>query len=254
MSGRGGTTLASSVRTPLTHTGFLAALQLTDSAFPSGRYTLSHGLESFVQAGVVSPSSGVEGLFYLLADQLRYSVAPTDGVGLTWAHRAVSTGVESGDYDESLARQADLRLTSVKLNREAREASSRVGRGVLGTVLGSFAGPALTSYGALIRKGAVPGNVAVVMGLLTAELQVPLLDAVSAELYSFAAGWLNAAVRLGVADHRMAQAVLYRCMPTIEAAARRACLVELDDMTSCVPMVDIMSMTHEQATLRLFIN
>ena len=31
----------------------LASLQLADSAFPSGRYTLSHGLESFAQSGAL---------------------------------------------------------------------------------------------------------------------------------------------------------------------------------------------------------
>jgi hypothetical protein len=50
----------------------------------------------------------------------------------------------------------------------------------------------------------------VVTGILTAELAVPLLHAVATELYAFAAGWLNAAIRLGVTDHRVAQAVLHR--------------------------------------------
>ncbi|HET8601606.1 MAG TPA: urease accessory UreF family protein [Segeticoccus sp.] len=232
----------------------LTTLQLADSAFPSGRYTLSHGLESFVQSGAVTGDSGVAGLGGLLADQLEHGIAPADGVALAWAHRAVSQASCPEEYDEQLAVEADLRLSSVKMVQEARRASRRTGRGLLGTVAGSFAGPALTAYHRLVREGTAPGHAAVVMGLLTAEQQVPLAQAVAAELYAFAAGWLNAAVRLAVADHRTAQAVLHRCGPVIERAACAAGETELEDLASCTPLVDVMAMRHEQATLRLFMS
>ncbi|MFG2044616.1 urease accessory protein UreF [Dactylosporangium sp. NPDC048998] len=233
---------------------FLAAVQVADSAFPCGRYTLSHGLESFVQAGEVTVRSDVRGLLSLLTGQLEHGIATSDGVALAWAHRAVSAATGPGRFDERLALDADLRLTSVKLAREAREASARTGRGVLGTVVGSFAGPALTAYARLVDRGAAPGNGAVVTGILAAELAVPLQHAVATELYTFAAGWLNAAVRLGVADHRMAQAVLHRCKPVTERSARRASRTGLDDMSSSTPLVDVMGMRHEHAALRLFMS
>ncbi|MGC9666107.1 urease accessory protein UreF [Planosporangium sp. 12N6] len=233
---------------------FLAAVQLADSAFPSGRYTLSHGLESYVASGVVTAGSGVRGLLSLLTDQLEHGIATADGVALAWAHRAVSEAPDPRRYDEPLALAADARLTSVKLVREARDAAARTGRGVLGTAVGSFAGPALTAYARLVYRGAAPGNGAVVMGLLTAERQTPLVYAVAVELYAFAAGWLNAAVRLGVADHRMAQAVLHRCGPVIDRAAHQACATDLDDMSSSTPLADVMGMRHEQATVRLFMS
>jgi urease accessory protein len=233
---------------------FLAAVQLADSAFPSGRYTLSHGLESFVQSGEVTAGSGVRGLWSLLTDQLEHGIATADGVALAWAHRAVSHAPGPDSYDEQLALDVDLRLCAVKLGREARDASARTGRGVLGTAVGSFAGPALTAYARLVHCGTAPGNSAVVTGILAAELAVPLQHSVAIELYAFAAGWLNAAVRLGVADHRVAQAVLHRCGPVIDGAARRACQTGLDDISSSTPLADVMSMRHEQATLRLFMS
>lgn len=239
---------------PLSPSTFLASLQLADSAFPSGRYTLSHGLESFVQCGRVTATSGVAGLGSLLTDQLEHAVGPTDAVALAWAHRAVYDTSGPDDYDEQLAGHVDRRLSSAKLSQEMREASSRTGRAVIGTVLGSFAGPALTAYAKLVRQGAVPGNGAVVMGLLTAELDVPMIHAVVTELYGFAAGWLNAAVRLGVTDHRIAQTVLRRCGATVDRVAQRACATELDDMASCTPLAEVMSMRHEQAALRLFMS
>ncbi len=63
---------------------FLNALQLSDTFFPTGLYTLSHGLEAFVQAGLASKGN-VE---VLLRDYLENVLGPADGVAVSHAHRA----------------------------------------------------------------------------------------------------------------------------------------------------------------------
>src|SRR5215475_2906020 len=92
--------------------GFLSMLQLSDSAFPSGRYTLSHGLEAFAQAGLLDVPGSAAALETLLADCVRLGLAPSDGVALACAHRAVAP---DGAVDVDLAVRADRRLTAVKL-------------------------------------------------------------------------------------------------------------------------------------------
>ncbi len=67
----------------------LVTLQLTDSAFPAGFYTLSHGLEGYAQTGSVTPAT----LPDLLADLLRHSVGPADATALALAHNAVRDGI-----------------------------------------------------------------------------------------------------------------------------------------------------------------
>ncbi|MGW2112645.1 urease accessory protein, partial [Streptomyces sp. NPDC001948] len=66
----------------------LVSLQLTDSAFPSGFYTLSHSLEGFAQAGAVDRES----LPLLLEDLLLHGVGPADATALALAHRATRAG------------------------------------------------------------------------------------------------------------------------------------------------------------------
>ena len=63
---------------------FSASLQLTDSLFPSGLYTLSHGLESFAQAELLNGDS----LTTIVADLLRPSAGPTDATACALAMRA----------------------------------------------------------------------------------------------------------------------------------------------------------------------
>jgi urease accessory protein len=81
---------------------------------------------------------------------------------------------------------------------------------------------------------------------------VPQLEAVAAELYAFSAGWVAAAVRLGLSDHLAAQRVLRRLRPVLADAAERAAGGDVSDICSCAPLPDVMSMRHELAELRLF--
>lgn len=223
---------------------FLGSLQLADSAFPSGLYTLSHGLEAFAQAGLLKPAV----LEALLADYLRHGVGPADGSALACAHRAA----DMGDLDS--AAQADLRLSAVKLTREGRESSLRIGRQLLKTAGQVFGGDLLQAYAGRVARGEAPGNHAIVLGLSMATLGIDREQAVAGELYSFAASAVGAAVRLAIIDHRFAQAVLHALKPVIAQIAPIHCLSKIGDIASSTPLIDIMAMRHERAELRLFMS
>ena len=64
---------------------FLSALQWTDTAFPSGMYTLSHGLEGLSQCHWLDSASLTDTVRELITGV----VAPTDGIAAalawTWA-------------------------------------------------------------------------------------------------------------------------------------------------------------------------
>jgi urease accessory protein len=226
----------------------LAVLQLSDSGFPNGRYTLSHGLEELAQEGLLETPSPPATLVSLLADCIRFGVGPSDGVALACAHRAVDL---DGAIDLDLVVRTDRRLTAVKLTREGRDGSSRTGRALLAAAP-ALAGVRLEGYTDLVEGEDTPGNHAVVLGLLDALLEVPVFDAVAAELSAFSTGWVAAAVRLGLTDHLTAQFVLQRVRPVLGETAQRAVAGDVEDIASYTPLLDAMSMRHECAELRMF--
>jgi urease accessory protein len=228
---------------------FYSALQLSDSAFPSGRYTLSYGLEGFVQNGELGARHS-DALTALVSDSIRLSAAPSDGVALACAHRAFDC--EDNSIDVDLVTRADERLTAVKLVREVRQASARTGRALLASAEAAFDTAALRPYAELVSAGGAPGNHAVVLGLVSASLSVPPPEAVAGELYAVAAGWAGAAVRLGLLDHRSSQRLLNRLRPVVAEAALRAVERDVEEISSSALLSDVMSMRHEQADLRLF--
>lgn len=230
-------------------TSLVSVLQLSDSAFPSGRYTLSYGLETLVQCRHLTVPSKGSTLLSVLGDSIRFGAAPSDGLALACAHRAAD---RDGGVNLELVTQVDRRLTAVKLPREAREASTRTGRAVLATATAAIDPDALRDYAECVSQGRSPGNYAVVIGLLSAHLGVSRPEAVVGELYAFASGWVAAAVRLGLAEHRTAQGILHRLRPVIVDAAASVADRGINQISSCTPLLDVMSMLHEQAEVRLF--
>jgi urease accessory protein len=221
---------------------FLASLQLSDSFFPSGLFTLSHGIESFAQAGLLTP----ETLAGIVADLVCCSAGPSDATALALAIRAAR------DEDLKTVAAVDRRLTAVKITREPRETSIRLGRQLLALANEVFACELARRYLLLLGRESLPGNHAIALALLKASLGIPAPEAVAGELYSFAASCVGAAVRMSEIDHRNAQRILLLLHPVIEAATSDALSRSMLEMGGSTPMAELMSMRHETAELRLF--
>ncbi|KJS54060.1 urease accessory protein UreF [Streptomyces rubellomurinus] len=220
----------------------LLCLQLTDSAFPSGLYTLSHGLEGFHQAKAVDPDS----MPALLTDLLRHSVGPADATALALAHLAAG----AGDWDAVV--EVDQRLHASKLNRELRLAATRTGRQMLETARPAIGGEALEHYAELVAAKRTPGCQAVAAAVVYASGRVAAEQAVASDLFAFAVSFTGAALRLRLTDHRRAQATLRATAPVIREVTEAALARELADLGGCVPVADAMSGRHERSEARMF--
>lgn len=222
---------------------FLASLQLADSFFPGGGYTLSHGLESYAEAGLLDAAS----LTAIAGDLIRHSVGPSDAVALAITLQAA----QRGDLDQIAA--ADRRLTAVKLAREPRQASIRLGRQILAIARDTFGAETAGAYLARVRAENLPGNQAVAMGLLKSALDISIWDAVAGELYTFATTCAGAALRMSLIDHRQAQRVIRELEPVIVAATEDAMDRTVAEIGGSTPFAEIMAMRHETAEIRLFV-
>ncbi len=223
---------------------FLSALQLSDTFFPTGLYTLSHGFEAFVQAGLVSKAE-VEAL---LRDYLENVLGPADGVALSHAHRAT----EGRDLGRLM--EIDRRLFAMKLVREGREASRRVGKRILTTAVKLSPDPLLRGYLAAVGAGACPGNAAVALGAVAAALGIARREAMLIELYTFTASVLGAAMRLIRLDHEEAQLILGGLRHCMVRVVQENIDKSLHEMRAFAPLIDIMGAVHERARVRLFIS
>lgn len=229
---------------PLNSTALLGALQLADSFFPSGMFTQSHGLEAFVEAGLVSGAR----LEPLLHSYLRSSIGPCEALAARWSARAGTAG------DIKLIVAVDMRLEAVKLSSEGRAVSRRCGGSILALAAQVLESPLLAAYGAQVRAGQTPGHQAVALALAGAVAGLDEETAALVELHTCAVSLLGAGLRLGATDHIAAQQLLRRAAPVLAHAAGCGRGRDWSELGGYAPQIDIMQMRHAWAESRLFVS
>ena len=226
-------------------TAFLRTLQLADSFFPTGMVTLSHGLEAFVDEGLVSTS---EDFSALLSDYLRHQLGPTDAVALANAHEAAERS------DIVTVVEVDHALISMKLAKEAREGSVKTGRRLLATARRLSSSKVVDQLADAADAGETPGNYAIAWGAVAAALGIPRREAMLAELHAFSVALLAAAIRMGRLTYLQAQDVLKDASEAIAEVVEESIERSLGEMRSFAPMIDLMAMHHQRAERRLFVS
>ena len=220
--------------------GLLAALQLGDSLFPSGGFTLSHGLETLAERGLVHDSRTLQAW---ITSSVRWQVATSDGVAAAAAW--------SASDDLNVVAEIDRYLLATKLAREPREASIRTGRQLLAT-LSTIAGGTLREYRREVLTGMAPGLQPIVLGLAGRQLGLGRRETVLLVLHLHVAGCLGAALRLVDVDDVEAQRIRLAIAPVLAEAADEALATPWKEMYACAVQTELMTMIHERATMRLF--
>jgi urease accessory protein len=224
----------------------LAMLQLADSFFPTGGYAHSLGLEGMVRQGQVRDEAE---LGEYLAGQLEWAVVPSDGVALLNAHRFARV---AGSDDLDLIVAIDRRLFAMKLSRELRQASTRVGRRLLTETSGFGLTGRQRAYAALVMAGDSPGCSAVAFGLTAAGLGIPPTFALPAFCHGYLVGVLGAALRLLPLSHTQVQRILRGLQPLVERLAVDVADRSWTEMMAFAPELDLAAIGHERDDPRFF--
>lgn len=221
----------------------LALLHFADSAFPTGGYAHSFGLESYCQAGLVSDSRGLER--FLLA-QLEGSAGPCDATAAVATLRAML----GGDLGGCLA--LDERVEAMKPVREFREASRQMGRQTLRVAASLTGDERIAAYLERVNTGTAPGHHGPAFGMAAASLGWDAAETASAFLYSSTALLVGAALRLLPIGQMQGQRVLWRLQPVIARVASEAAERRPEDLWSFAPGLDLQGIAHERLEGRLF--
>ena len=227
----------------------LGLLQLADTSFPSGAYTLSHGLETLVADGLVH---GADGLAEVIEVSLLSRFARADLPAVLWSHDA-ARAIGAGD-PAACARlvSVDRHLRAAKLAREEREGSERVGRRIVVEAAALAPSAALAAYETAIRAGEAPGNSAVAFGVAAESFAVERRQAALAAGQSHATALAMAALRLGLIGHRGTQRVIRASVPLVQRAVEIAEAVSWLDFRPSAPQLDVSLARHEIAPARSF--
>jgi urease accessory protein len=210
-------------------------LQLADSAFPTGGFAHSAGLEAAAHFGEVSTSAGLEA--YVRAHL--WNVGNTSLPFVTAAH-------EQPGSHHTLDLLCDATLT----NHVANRASRTQGRAFLTTCRRVFGGPSMLDLVSRVR--ASPSHLAPAFGAALRALEIPCPDARFLFAFVSMRGLLSAAVRIGVAGTHEAQRIQRDLGPILDEVLEACASLRPADSATVAPIADLVAATHDRMYSRLF--
>lgn len=222
--------------------GMLAVLQLCDSALPTGAFSHSLGLETYVDDGTVADEAG----FLAWARHcLHHQVVPAEG----WAVRAVATATS----DDAVWRVDDL-LHAQALPVQVRDAAAAMGRRMAEIGAENFPSPRLLAYADRVRAGSSRGNPAVAFALVGADLGVGWEQLAGAYLFSTATSLTQNAVRGIPIGQSAGQRVLRALHEDVARGVGRIARMTADEAGATGPGLEIAQMRHAWQRARMFMS
>ncbi len=218
--------------------GYLKLLQALDSLFPVGSFTLSNGLETYVQKNLVC---NAETLTKFLNAYIY--VLPTSDLGFT-AKSAM------GEPFEIL----DEICTASKSPYELRNGSEKQCIRFIKSekALGNY--NEINRYSEMIDSGICRGCYPVAVGLFIRDTGTDIVQGLEMYCYSLLSSMVNHAVKLVPLRQLDGQKCLSEVMKKIPFAVKKAMEIPIDELGISGAGFDFRSMQHEKLYSRLYIS
>ncbi|MDQ3887944.1 MAG: urease accessory protein [Thermoproteota archaeon] len=222
----------------------LSMMQLSDSFFPTGMYSMSNGLEAIFYSG---KKIRAEELRELVKTYIKYQIGPADcnALGNAYEHAARS----------NLAKllEVDRAIFSMKLVQEIRDASVRSGTQLVRCIRSFSDNKILGQYEDAIRAGQAFGPYPVALAVAANAFLIPKEKAALMMLYSFSVSIVGAALRLGMLQHFDGQKVIDELKPTIVKVIKANINRPIEGIWQFAPSIDVIQISHERMNSKMFI-
>ncbi|MGE8079825.1 urease accessory protein UreF [Peribacillus loiseleuriae] len=223
----------------------LSLFQLCDSNFPTGAFSHSYGLESYIQEDQVhNQATFSEWLHVYLNEQLVYS----DGL----ASYLVYEALENKDFEK--VWKVDRMLTVQNLPRETREGTQRMGERMLNLVESLYEVPVLSQYKKRIKEKQSFGHPAIVFTMIGHHLCVPQSTTTLYYLYSTVSSLVQNAVRAIPLGQTAGQKTIQEFQDALVKATEKIETLDEEDFGIISPGLELSQMKHERVNIRIFMS
>ena len=223
----------------------LSLLQLSDPALPIGGFSHSAGLETYVQYGIVRDRITAK---KFIEAQLSQNIFYTDAAFVSLAFDAAAK------EDWHLLLQLDEECTAVKLPKEMRQSSEKLGWRMLKIFSSLTDNGFAKKYRAAIENNKATGHHSIIFGLYGTMLGVSKKELLTGFFYNCAAAMVTNSVKLIPIGQQDGQEILFSLHELIIELANRSVTPNPDLIGLCCTGFDIRCMQHEQLYSRLYMS
>lgn len=211
--------------------------QLLDSAFPTGGFAHSGGVEAAWQHGLIRDGDDLRSF---VRDGLRQAAHGSLPVALAVLR------------DRAAFDRWDAFLDTVLTNHVANRASRAQGRALLSGAAATFDRPALRDAHDGVRRERSPCHLAAAFGLAAGALAVADAVAARAYLFTVARGLVSGAVRIGVVGPMEGQHIQAGLAEEVAGCADLALSAPPGAVAQTSFMADLLQGTQDRLYSRLF--
>lgn len=218
-------------------------MQMAGGTFPSGGFSQSWGLETYVADGTVSDSTSFK---EFATSYLESTVSRCEGPVMCEAYRLAAVA------DTDAVAELEELSCAVKVTKESRESSLRMGKAFLRIMSDVINDECITELKKI--SGSEGITYPVIYGAVCGRLGIDLKPAVEAFVFSTVNALLQSAVKLVPLGNTQAQQVLTELYDDMEKSVLDSMQKSLDEISNFCPGFDIASIRHEFLTTRLYMS
>lgn len=218
-------------------------MQLAGGTFPSGSFSQSWGLETYVAEGKITDEKSFA---EFLRSYLDSTVSSCEGIIVCQAFQLA----DSWDQDEISALE-ELSC-ALKVTKESRESALRMGKAFLRIMADILPDEDIKR----LRKtyGLAGMTYPIIYGLICGRLGLELEAALEAFIFSTVNALVQSGVKLIPLGNTQAQKLLLDIQPEMEACAAECQRRSLDEVSNFCPGFDIAGILHETLPVRLYMS
>lgn len=218
-------------------------MQIAGGTFPSGGFSQSWGLETYVAGGIVSDEKSFA---EFAKNYLRSTLALCEGPIMYRAYEL------AGDWDSKKIKELEELSRAIKVTKESRESSLRMGKAFMRILADLTEDEKLPQTKNLCGSEGL--SYPVIYGLVCGRLGIDGEKAMESFVFSTVNALVQSAVKLIPLGNKQAQRILLELYPSMEDTVKIALSTSVDEISNFCPGIDIASILHEALTTRLYMS
>ncbi len=218
-------------------------LQLCGGTFPTGGFSQSYGLETYVANGKVQ---NIESFRSFLENYLMITIGTFEGPAFMESY-----DLAQGWEEDKLLELHEL-LDAMKLTKENKEASNRTGKSLLRVASQMLDDKVLIDFYEKYGKKGLSGPIA--LGIVCGRLGVDKDLSLESYIFSTLNGLVQSGIKLIPLGNVEAQKLLHEMNGYINNIMETTKKTKIDEICNFCPAFDIASMQHEVLPTRLYMS